>query len=99
MKHRAVVISGVKAVTFSLAAVVSSAACAADAEYTYSAGDTWSGTLDIVTDAAAGQIRFGTGETALTADQLEAIRLNGKRVRLGADGRLKEKSGLGIIVL
>lgn len=51
---------------------------------------TWTGTLDVVTKAPKA-VRFGTGKSALTKDQLARITLNGNPVRLDGTGYLADR--------
>ena len=53
-----------------------------------SRGSVWSQKLSLTGTLDAHTLRFGASADALTSDQLSAIRLNGKRVRIKEDGYL-----------
>jgi autotransporter-associated beta strand protein len=65
-----------------------------------STGAVWTAGADLTLAGALGRytLRFGTDETALTADQLKAITYNGSPVRLRPDGYVAEPA-TGTIIL
>ena len=59
----------------------------------------WTGTLTLAGTLKSQTVRFGTSASALTADQLQKIDINGSAVKLDAEGYLRyATTGVYLIV-
>jgi|GEM_PF-5658584 len=66
--------------------------------FTDSSTQTWSGNLSVTGELGPAQLRFGTNRNALTASQLESIRIKGTPAGIDANGYLYKRAGTMISI-